>query len=122
MKLVPTDGEIGDEFGASVASCSGRVASGAPQDDDLGSNSGAVYVHQLTSTGWAQETKLTAFDGLANDRLHRERGDTRDSMKAEEDRLRRRRAELSVAIDRATLAESGLPTAPEERYFLGVDE
>lgn len=63
-----------------------------------------------------------AIDSVANDHLHREAGETRTELRAEEEHLRRRRAELSVAIDRAVLEKRGLPTAPVERYFRGVDD
>jgi len=63
-----------------------------------------------------------AIESLSNDRIHRERGETRAELHAEEEHLRRRRAELSVAIDRAALEERGLPTAPVERFFRGVDD
>ena len=63
-----------------------------------------------------------AIDSVANDSLHREAGATRTELRVEEEQLRRRRAELSVAIDRAVLEERGLPTAPLERYFRGVDD
>jgi len=63
-----------------------------------------------------------AIEVLSNDRIHRERGVTRTELQAQEEHLRRRRAELSVAIDRAALEERGLPTAPVERFFRGVDD
>jgi len=63
-----------------------------------------------------------AIDSVANDHVHREAGATRTELRGEEEHLRRRRAELSVAIDRAVLEERGLPTAPVERYFRGVDD
>jgi len=63
-----------------------------------------------------------AIESVTNDHFHREPGATRTELIAVEDHLRRRRAELSVAIDRAVLKERGLPTAPVERYFRGVDD
>ena len=63
-----------------------------------------------------------AIESVANDHLHREAGETRTALRAEEDRLRRQRAKLSVAIDRAVLEEKGVPNAPVDRYFRGVDD
>lgn len=54
-KLVASDGERVDLFGAAVAVDSHAVVVGAPADDDAGSNAGAVYVYELqpllTATG-----------------------------------------------------------------------
>lgn len=63
-----------------------------------------------------------AIDSIVNDYQHREHGATRDALRDEETRLRRKRSELSVAIDRAVIAERGLPTDPEDRYFRGLEK
>ncbi len=44
VKLLPSDGEAGDQFGWSIAISDGVVAVGAQSDDDNGSNSGSVYL------------------------------------------------------------------------------
>ena len=66
-KLVPDDGEAGDEFGCAVAIRDGFVVVGARGDDDRGLNSGSAYVFDAT-TG-AQLAKLLADDGGAGDGL-----------------------------------------------------
>jgi len=48
FKLVPRDADAGDRFGASVAIEGGRIAVGAPGDDELGADAGAVYVFSAT--------------------------------------------------------------------------
>ncbi|MCB9838042.1 MAG: hypothetical protein H6813_01785 [Phycisphaeraceae bacterium] len=65
MKLLPSDGAAGDEFGFSVAIDGGVVAVGAPQDVHNGTATGSVYVFNA-STG-AQLAKLTPSDGEAGD-------------------------------------------------------
>ncbi|MGJ8637916.1 MAG: SUMF1/EgtB/PvdO family nonheme iron enzyme [Opitutaceae bacterium] len=64
-KLVPDDGAFGDRFGQSVSIFGSTAVVGAYYDDDNGSNSGSVYVFDVT-TG-QQLTKLTANDGVSGD-------------------------------------------------------
>ena len=61
MKLVPSDGQAGDQFGY-WAAISGNVAIvGSKYDDDLGNDSGSAYLFDVTT---GQELrKLTASDG-----------------------------------------------------------
>lgn len=61
------DSDQGDRLGASVAIRDELVFLGAPYDDDLGSDSGSVYVFDR-STG-EQLAKLTASDGTAGARF-----------------------------------------------------
>ncbi len=62
-KLVANDGASLDFFGSAVA-IDGEVAVvGAPYDDDLGPDSGAVYVFRRVGGVWLQEQKLAASDG-----------------------------------------------------------
>ncbi len=70
-KLTANDGEGLDFFGSSVAvSADGSVlVAGAIGDDDKGSASGAAYVYRWNGSSYAQEQKLTASDGVANDAL-----------------------------------------------------
>ncbi|KAA5827598.1 T9SS type A sorting domain-containing protein [Algibacter amylolyticus] len=67
IKATAADGTAGDEFGYSVAISGNTAIVGAYGDDDAGSNSGAAYVFVLTGNTWAQEAKLTAADGAADD-------------------------------------------------------
>ncbi|GAB4368273.1 MAG: hypothetical protein Kow0042_09350 [Calditrichia bacterium] len=49
VKLLPSDGAAGDEFG-SAAALDGHIAIlGAPADDDSGTNSGAAYLFELST-------------------------------------------------------------------------
>lgn len=45
IKLTASDGAAGDEFGRSVDTDGGTIVVGAPKDDDLGRDVGAVYVY-----------------------------------------------------------------------------
>ncbi|MGO8748092.1 MAG: IPT/TIG domain-containing protein [Thermoguttaceae bacterium] len=70
-KLTASDGEAGDSFGDSVAISGNTVVVGA-EYATVGGNSlqGAAYV--FTDSGgstWTQVDKLTASDGMANDRF-----------------------------------------------------
>ncbi|MDP6941009.1 MAG: hypothetical protein QGH51_03185 [Planctomycetota bacterium] len=60
-KLLAADGASGDKFGTSVAIFGNKVAVGAPADDDMGPDSGSVYV--FDSNSGLQLAKLTAPDG-----------------------------------------------------------
>jgi hypothetical protein len=72
-KLLASDGEVSDQFGASVSISGSTVVSGAP-DTTIGSNQeqGAVYVYVEPLSGWknmAQTAKLIASDGQQYDSL-----------------------------------------------------
>lgn len=64
-KLVPNDGATHDRFGWTVAIENEIVVVGAFLDDDLGANSGSVYLFDA-KTG-SQIMKLLPDDGAAND-------------------------------------------------------
>lgn len=68
-KLLSNDSQNQDLFGLSVGIDGSRVVVGARGDDDLGSNSGSVYVFENQGGTWVQETKLLASDGAGNDYL-----------------------------------------------------
>ena len=68
-KLLAFDGAPLDRFGESVGISGHTIAVGAPQDDDLGAKSGAVYVFVQTAGVWSLEAKLMASDGVAGDRF-----------------------------------------------------
>lgn len=67
FKLTAADGEAGDQFGYSVAISGTTALIGAALDDDMGTDSGSVYVFDIT-TG-LQINKLTASDAAAGDRF-----------------------------------------------------
>ena len=62
-KLVPSDGQIGDSFGYSVASDGNYMVVGSVYSDSLGLNSGSVYVYENVGGVWTENTKLLASDG-----------------------------------------------------------
>jgi hypothetical protein len=65
IKITAFDGDPNDFFGYSVSVGSGRIVISSPQDD-IGANGdqGSAYVYDLNGN---LITKLTAFDGAAND-------------------------------------------------------
>jgi hypothetical protein len=65
QKLVAPDGASWDALGTSVGLSGGQVLAGA-YDDDLGYNSGAVYVFSDDGTTWNFDGKILPSDGLAN--------------------------------------------------------
>lgn len=68
QKLLASDGGAGDFFGYSVAVSQGTVIVGAYDDDDNGSNGGAVYVFERDSSGtWIEQAKLLSSDGTGNE-------------------------------------------------------
>ena len=69
--LTASDGASNDDFGMSLSITSEYAIVGAWGDDDDGDYSGSAYVFKRTDTNWAQETKLTASDGTADDRFGR---------------------------------------------------
>jgi len=70
-KLIPKDGDLGDAFGWPVAIDGDTLVAGAWGDDDLGSDSGSVYVFERSGDTWRQSTKLLAPDGEFSDRFGR---------------------------------------------------
>ena len=64
------DGVDADHDYGRAVGISGRTAViGSPQDDDMGSYSGAIYVHTLGDLGWVPAQKLTASDGTYGENL-----------------------------------------------------
>ena len=68
-KITASDGAAGDYFGFDVAIDGSTLVVGAYGDDDRGSDSGSVYVYDLTkaTSDAGFETKITASDGAAYD-------------------------------------------------------
>lgn len=66
-KLLPEDGQAQQFFGLSIAIDDGIVVVGAPFDDEIGNNAGAVYLFDV-QTG-RQLAKLVAQDGAAGDQF-----------------------------------------------------
>ena len=57
-RLSPNDVYPGDNFGAAVALSADTLVVGAPSDDSLGWQSGAVYVFSRSGDAWIQEARL----------------------------------------------------------------
>ena len=64
VKILPSDGAGGDNFGHCVSVGSDRIVVGAPFDDDNADGSGSAYIYNLDGTG---EIKLTASDAAEDD-------------------------------------------------------
>jgi len=65
LKLTPSDGQAGDNFGSNVSLYNDIAVIGAYQDDDNGPDSGSVYLFNA-NTG-EEITKITPSDGAAGD-------------------------------------------------------
>ena len=68
-KLLPSDGATEDWFGWSVSISGNYAVVGARLDGDNGNRSGSAYVFKRTSAGWAEEAKILASDGAADDQF-----------------------------------------------------
>ncbi len=70
LRVLASDGTIGDRFGISVA-LSGDTALVGASSDDVGVNTdqGSAYVFTRSGSTWTQQAQLTASDGAANDRF-----------------------------------------------------
>ncbi|MCH7566943.1 MAG: choice-of-anchor D domain-containing protein, partial [Nitrospirae bacterium] len=68
FKITASDGAVNDNFGSSVSISGDYAVVGAMGDDDNGTDAGSAYVFKRTGTSWAQEAKLLASDGAADDR------------------------------------------------------
>ncbi len=69
-KLTASDGQVGDDFGVSVAVSGDIAVVGANLEDAAGSDAGAAYVFQRNEGGadnWGELKKLTASDAEAYD-------------------------------------------------------
>jgi hypothetical protein len=67
-KISAPDATGGEEFGYDLRLDGTRLVASAPSDDDLGANSGSVYVFErLSTTTWTMTHKLLAADGEAGD-------------------------------------------------------
>lgn len=69
QKLIASDGELTDFFGASVSISGDFVVVGAQYDDDTAVNSGSAYIYQYNqlSANFVQVAKLTASDADTTD-------------------------------------------------------
>jgi len=65
-KLIASDGEAQDLFGAAVDVSGDFAIVGAPYTDDFGDGSGSAYVYLYDGIGWSSEGKLLAADGVGS--------------------------------------------------------
>jgi hypothetical protein len=79
-KLTAADGLEFDQFGDAVAISGDTAIVGAWFDDDLGADSGSVYVFVRSGETWTQQAKLTAADGAADDRFGASLGISNDTL------------------------------------------
>ncbi|MEN8131781.1 MAG: FG-GAP repeat protein [Pseudomonadota bacterium] len=69
-KLIADDAATSDYFGFSVAASGNTAVVGAPQEDQMGFNSGSAYIFSRDNSGiWTQQAKLIASDGNFDDRF-----------------------------------------------------
>lgn len=69
-KFIASDGAPMDRYGASVAIDGDTAIIGAWGDDDLGTDSGSAYIYTRDISGvWSLQQKLTASDGVADDKF-----------------------------------------------------
>ncbi len=66
-KLVPSDGDEEDHFGASVSISEDYAVVGAPWDEENGGGSGSVYIFRRDGTNWTEEIKIIPSDGEESD-------------------------------------------------------
>ncbi|MFT7462491.1 MAG: hypothetical protein ACI9EF_000831 [Pseudohongiellaceae bacterium] len=69
QKLVPSDGQAGDNFGRAVSLSGDTALIGTHWDDDNGFRSGSAYIYKYDGSQWIQDQKLLAADGKTNDRF-----------------------------------------------------
>ncbi|MFN9978182.1 MAG: hypothetical protein ACK58T_50580, partial [Phycisphaerae bacterium] len=69
-QLLATGGDIGDNFGSSVA-VSGDTAIIGARGDDVGANTdqGSAYIFTRSGTTWTQQAQLNASGGAASDQF-----------------------------------------------------
>src|SRR5262249_19246971 len=70
VRIAASDGAANDQFGNAVALSSDTIVVGAPSAD-AGAvlDVGAAYVFVRSGATWVQQARLSASDGLANDRF-----------------------------------------------------
>lgn len=66
-ELTADDGEVGEDFGYSVAIDGTTAVIGARNENSLGGGAGAAYVFEYDNFAWQQVAKLTASDGAFSD-------------------------------------------------------
>ncbi|MFT5051963.1 MAG: hypothetical protein ACI8QZ_003394 [Chlamydiales bacterium] len=62
LKLMATDADFGDRFGAAVCMQGDRIVIGAAEDSEGTSRAGAAYIFERDGVDWVQVAKLIASD------------------------------------------------------------
>ena len=70
-KITASDGAADDYFGRSVAISGEYVVVGAHGNDDAGKYTGSAYIFKRNGDAWAEQAKITASDGAADDHFGR---------------------------------------------------
>lgn len=65
-KLVASDDQAGDQFGYAVDISGDTIVVGAPYEDQLASDAGAIYMFQRTGSSWSQTIKRYASTANTN--------------------------------------------------------
>lgn len=65
--LIPSDSQVQDFFGSSIAFGDDMLAIGAFKDDDAGSDAGSAYIYRRTNGDWGLEQKLTPSASSGSD-------------------------------------------------------
>ncbi|HZO13111.1 MAG TPA: FG-GAP repeat protein, partial [Polyangiaceae bacterium] len=60
QKLLPSNSQDSQNFGTAVAIAGDTAVVGAPEDDDGGTDAGALYVFERNDTGWSEQEKIAA--------------------------------------------------------------
>ena len=68
VRLAAFDGANVDQFGCAVAVDGDVIAVAAPLDDDMGADSGSVYLYRHDGTSWQFERKIVRSTGGTGDR------------------------------------------------------
>jgi hypothetical protein len=66
-KIAASDSDPGDRFGTSASIHEQFLAVGAPGDDDLGMDSGSVFIYLHDGDRWIEHSKITTEDGGSGD-------------------------------------------------------
>lgn len=66
-KLLASDGSTDDQYGVAVAISGATGIVGVNGDSDNGTDSGSAYIVVRDGNAWAEQDKLLAFDGAADD-------------------------------------------------------
>ena len=69
QKLTASDGVANDYFGVRLSLDGDTAIISSYLDDDNGADSGSAYIFTRSNGEWAQQQKLTASDGVENDRF-----------------------------------------------------